>query len=96
MIPDGKSAEFGPNVWLNMEVGVDIEEQSSRQGKVKKRAIDADGTPIGTANDNVSLDGQACEVEFSDGQVEISTANIVAENLLAEVDAKGDGFLFME
>ena len=63
---------------------------------MKKRAVDEDSTPVGTANDNVSLDSRACEVEFSDGQTKIPTANIVAENLSAEVDAEGDRFLFME
>ena len=30
-----------------------------------------------------------------DGQTEIPTANITAENLSAEVDPEGDGFLFV-
>ena len=87
--------KLGPDDWLNIEAGVDLEEHGFRQGKVKKRAVDADGAPTGTANDNVSLDGWAREVEFSDGWTEISTANIIAENLLAEVDAEGNGFLLM-
>ena len=35
-------------------------------------------------------------MEFSDGQTKIPTANIIAENLLAEVDPEGDEFLFVE
>ena len=75
---------------------MNLEEQGFRHGGVKKRAVDADGTPIGTANDDVLLDNQAHEVELSDGQTETLTANVVAENLLAEVDPEGDGFPFME
>ena len=42
------------------------------------------------------LHSRACKVEFSDGQTEVSTADIVAENLLAKVDHEGNGFLFVE
>ena len=44
----------------------------------------------------MSLDNRACEVEFSDGQTEVLTATIIAENLLAEVDDEVNGFLFIE
>merc|ERR1739836_37296 len=37
-----------------------------------------------------------CHLEFSDGQTKILAANVVAENLLAEVDPEGNRFLFME
>ena len=89
-------SEFGFDNWLNMEVGMDMEEHRFQQGTVNKSAIDADGKPIGSAIDNVPLDGCACKIEFSDGQTEILTDNIIAENLLAEVDAEGNCFLFME
>ena len=75
-----------------MEVGINPEEQGFWLGKVKKRAVNADGAPIGTANNNVLLDSWAREVEFSDGQTEILTANVIAENLLAEVDPENNGF----
>ena len=63
---------------------------------MKKRAVSADGTPIRTANDDVPLDSRAHEVGFSDGQTEILTADIIAENSPAEVDPEGDRFSFME
>ena len=44
----------------------------------------------------MSLDGRACEVEFSDGQTEVPTADVMAENLLAKADPEGNRFLFME
>ena len=91
-----ETEEFGPDNWLNVEVGMSMEEQGFCQGRVKKRAIDADGKPMGTANDNVLLDSCACKIKFSDGQTEIPTADNVAENLLAEADAKGKRFLLME
>ena len=63
---------------------------------MKKRAIDVDGNPIGVAHNNILLDSRAYKVEFADGQTEILTANIIAENILAEVDAEGNRFLFMD
>ena len=63
---------------------------------MKKRAVHAEGKPIGIVSNNVSFDSQTCEIEFADGQTEISTAGIVAENLLVEVDAEGNSLLFMD
>ena len=37
-----ESIELGPDDFLNMEVGMNLEEQGFRHGKVKKRAVDAD------------------------------------------------------
>ena len=93
---DEETVEFGPDTWLNLEVGIDMEEHGFRQGKVKRRAVNADGKPIRIADDNVLLDSRACKIEFSDGQTEISTANIIAENLLAEVDAEDCEFILVE
>ena len=42
------------------------------------------------------LDSRAHEVEFSDGQTKILTANVTAENSLAKVDHEGNRFLFVE
>ena len=44
--PNDKTGEFGPDDWLNVEVGIDKEEQGFCQGSVKKGAIDADGKPM--------------------------------------------------
>ena len=78
-----------------MELGI-VEEHGFHQGRVKKRAVDAEGKPIGIPNDNVLLDGCAHEIEFADGQTEILAANVVAGNLLAGMDAEGNRFVFMD
>ena len=44
---------IGPDSWLNMEAGINMEEHGLRHGKVKKRAIDVDGNPIRVAH-NIS------------------------------------------
>ena len=73
--PGNESEEFGPDDWLNAENGINLGEHGFQQGEVKKRGINADGKPIGTANDDLSLDSRAHKVEFSDGQTEVPTAN---------------------
>ena len=56
---------------------------------VRKRVRDEDGSPIGRAHDNPLLDSRKYEVEYIDGHVEELTANLIAENLIAQVDEEG-------
>ena len=93
---DDEMEEIGSDIWSNVEVGIWMEEHGFCHGRVKRRAIDAEGKPTGIAGNNVSLDGRDCEIEFSDGQTEILTVSIIAENLLAEMDAEGNRSLFIE
>ena len=57
--------------------------------KVKSRLRDDEGRPIGHAHSNPLLDSRKYEVEFIDGHVEELTANIIAENLIAQIDDEG-------
>jgi hypothetical protein len=57
--------------------------------RVKRRAVDVEGKPVGRPSINPLLDSCQYEVEFMDGDTEILTANIIAENLLAQVDEEG-------
>ena len=59
---------------------------------VKGRKRDRDGAPIGTRNANPMLDSREYEVEFPDGSTEAFTANLIAENLLSQVDAEGRSY----
>jgi hypothetical protein len=63
---------------------------------VKRCKIDEDGKSIGTANNNPILDTRLYEVEFIDGTIESITANAIAENLLAQVDAEGQRQLMID
>ena len=56
---------------------------------VRKRVRDEDGLPVGTAHSNPLLDSRKYEVEYVDGHVEELTANLIAENLMAQVDEEG-------
>jgi hypothetical protein len=60
------------------------------------RKRDQDGNPIGQENANPLLDSRVYEVEFPDGHIEEYAANIIAENIYAEVDAEGNHFLIMD
>ena len=56
---------------------------------VKRRKLDDEGKDVGNMNNNPLLDTRAYEVEFSDSTTEFLTANIIAKNILAQVDEEG-------
>ena len=53
---------------------------------VKRRKLDDGGNPIGAEITNPLVYTRAYEIKFIDGTTETITANIIAENLLAQVD----------
>ena len=54
-----------------------------------KRLKDANGLPIGTANQNPILDSRMYEVEYQDGHKASMTAESIAQNLFAQVNEEG-------
>ena len=56
---------------------------------VKRRKMDDEGKAVGNMNNNPLLDTWAYEVEFADGTTEVITANIIADNILAQFDEEG-------
>ena len=80
---------------LQSEVSLQLGESMSR-GKVTKRAIGPDGTVAGTYDDNPYLNSMIYEVEFPDGQLKEYAANVIAENMLTQVDADGFSLTMME
>ena len=58
-------------------------------GKVVRQSLDADGRTAGTYHDNPFLNTVTYNVEFSDGQVKEYGANIIAKNMLTQVDLDG-------
>ena len=57
--------------------------------KVISRKRDADGKVVGKGNSNPVLDTRIYQVEFPDGAVAEYSANIIAENILSQVDSDG-------
>ena len=83
--------------YINMEVGLPRGPDGELENAVvKKRAVDVDDMPIGKANDNPVLDTRRYEVEFKDGTMEIIPPNVLAENILSQVDEDGHKQLLFE
>ena len=83
--------------YVHMEVGIPRGPDGDLENAVvKKRALDIDGIPIGTANKNPILDTRAYEVEYDDGTTEILSANIIAECILSQVDDEGHKQMLFE
>jgi hypothetical protein len=80
---------------LNAEVRMNMGNEVLN-GKVKRRAIGADGKVIGTYDENPILNTMVYEVEFPDGQVQEYSANLIAENMLLQVDDEGFSVTMME
>ena len=57
--------------------------------EVKKRVIDDDGKPKGIRTNNYMTDTAEYVVADLDGNEEVITANVIAENLLAQADDEG-------
>ena len=58
-------------------------------GKVTPRTIGPDGQVTGTYDSNPYLTSIIYDVEFPGGQVKEYAANIIAENMLTQVDSDG-------
>ena len=65
-------------------------------GGVTKRALGPDRTVVGTYDENPCLNTMIYEVEFPNGQLKEYAANIIAENMLTQVDSDGYSLTMME
>jgi hypothetical protein len=61
--------------------------------KVRGRKHQSDGTLLGKAHSNLILDMRTYEVEFTDGQKTELAANVIAQNMFAQCDSKGNQYL---
>ena len=66
---------------VQMQVGYDL-----TKGLVARRAIGPDGKTIGTYDDDPSKSTLMYEVEFQDGELREYSANIIAENMMNQID----------
>ena len=93
--------EFTPDIfddtYLNIEIALPRDGiEQPVFGRVTKRMRDEHGRPIGTANDNPILDTRLYEVEYLDGHKAAMSANIIADNMFAQVDEEGNRFVLMD
>ena len=92
--PDVKEAdeEFDPDsydTYVGMELTLDRPGSDPGYARITKRLKNNEGTPIGVANSNPILDTRLYEVEYPDGHCAATSANIISENLLSQVDHDG-------
>ena len=64
--------------------------------KRKRYALRSDGMVSGKYNDNPFLNSITYEVEFSDGQVKEYLANLIAKNMLTQVNVNGYSLTLMD
>ena len=64
--------------------------------KVIQRSLGRDGFILGTYDDNPSLNSIVYDVEFPDGTIREYAANVIAENMLTQVDEDGFYLSLME
>jgi hypothetical protein len=80
---------IGTELILGMGLG------NERKGRVTKRAKGLYGEKIGHAHTNPLFDTREYVVEFTDGTEENYFANVIAENMFAQVDGEGRQYLLM-
>ena len=93
---DDYTPEVGDDTYLNMEVALPRDDDGPTFAKVTKRLRDANGLPIGTANDNPILDTRLYEVEYKDGHRVSLAANAIATNMFAQIDDEGNRFVLLD
>ena len=87
----------GEDNYIGMELGIRRHDDARLDhAVVKRRKTDIEGRPMGIANKNPILDTSQYKVEYHNGDIEILTANQIAENLLAQVDEEGNRQMFID
>ena len=91
---------FTPDVYdmyLNMELAIPQGDSlEPRLARVTKRLKDANGLPIGLANENPILDTRMYEVEYLNGKQMSLAANNIAEKLFAQIDDEWNRQVLMD
>jgi hypothetical protein len=88
---DGQDViDISPDNYVGMEMAMTRGGEGEMvHASVRRRMCDKEGKPIGIPHCNPLLDSRLYEVEYADGQVEELTANVIAENLISQVDKEG-------
>ena len=75
--------------YVNSDVLLPHDGEYMQTARVIKRATDHLGNPMGEFHTNPVMDTRVYEVMFSDGSMHRYSANVIAENMWAEVDEDG-------
>jgi hypothetical protein len=82
--------------YLNAELIFGMGTGAERRGRVIKRAKGTTGQPIGRGHANPLFDTKEYVVEFTDGSLENYFANVIAENMYAQVDDEGRQYQLLD
>ena len=80
---------------INAEILLQLDDKMV-MGKVKGRSLGDNGKVVGSYDDNPILNSIIYDIEFPDEQVKEYSANILAENMLSQVDNNGRNWLMMD
>ena len=64
--------------------------------KIIQRSLGPDGVIVGKYDDNLALNSIVYDVEFPAGKIREYAANVIAENILTQVDEDGFSLSLME
>ena len=83
--------------YINMDIGLPRGDDGNvMRATVKRRAVDVDGKPISRPSNNPIIDTRLYDVEFLDGTMETISTNVIAENLLSQVNQEGHRQLMLD
>ena len=84
---DGKKQE---DSYVNMELGLLRKNDDGLVHAIlNRRKMDDEVKAVGNMNNNPLIYTIAYQVDFSDSMTEVLTANIISNNILAQVDEEG-------
>jgi hypothetical protein len=82
--------------YLNAELIFDMGTGAERRGRVIKRAKGTTGQPVGRGHANPLFNTREYVVEFTDGSTENYFANVIAENMYAQIDDEGRQYQLLD
>ena len=78
------------NNYVNMEIGLPRgPDETLMHTTIKRRAVDVNDNLVGGSSNNPITDTRLYDVEFIDGTIETISVNVIADNLLFQVDEEG-------
>ena len=88
---------FAETIDEHIGLQVDLPHQGeTRQGVVTSRKRNHDGNLIGQAHSNPTLDSRVYVVDFGNGEYADFAANVLMENLYAQIDEDGNQYSLMK
>ena len=94
--PEAAADSYDQYIGVEVQMGPDDGKGNKLMAKVTKRLRDNDGKTVTTARaQNPLHDSSIYEVEYPDGTTEQLTANIIAENMMSQIDSEGNQFLLL-